>query len=128
MQNFSSKRKFRFQENVSPWTNSLLDRGRIPGQTYIPSKAKKYGLKIFWACESNTGYALNAVAYAGKESNRIHYNLAQDIVLKVVEPWYGTGRDICTSNYFNSYTLANQLLQQNLTLLGTVCVIVGTFH
>ena len=63
-------------------------RGRIPGQTYIPSKARKYGLKIFWACESNTGYALNAVAYAGKEGNRIHYNLAQDIVLKVVEPWY----------------------------------------
>ena len=35
--------------------------------------------------------------------------------------WYGTGRDICTNNYFTSYTLANQLLQQNLTLLGTVC-------
>ena len=42
------------------------------------------------------------------------------MVLKVVEPWYGTGRDICTDNYFTSYTLANQLLRQNLTLLGTV--------
>ena len=96
-------------------------RGRIPGRTYIPSKARKYGLKIFWSCESNTGYALNAIAYAGKEGNRIHHNLAQDIVLKVVKPLYGTGRDICTDNYFTSYTLANQLLQQNLTLLGTVC-------
>ena len=95
-------------------------RGRIPGQTYIPSKPRKYGLKIFWACESNTGYGLNAIAYGGKKGNRVHYNLAQNIVLKVVEPWYGTGRDICTDNYFTSYTLGNQLLQQNLTLLSTV--------
>ena len=62
-------------------------RGRIPGRTYISSKERKYGLKIFWACESNTGYALNAIVYVGKEGNRIHHNLAQDIVLKVVEPW-----------------------------------------
>ena len=96
-------------------------RGRIPGRTYIQSKARKYGLKIFWPCGSNTGYALNAIACAGKKGNLIHHNLAQDIVLKVVEPWYGTGRDICTHNYLTSYTLANQLLQQNLTLLGTVC-------
>ena len=33
-------------------------RGRIPGRTYMPSKPCKYGLKIFWACESSTGYAL----------------------------------------------------------------------
>ena len=37
-----------------------------------------------------------------------------------VQPWYGAGRDICNDNYFTSYTLANQFLQQNLTLLGTV--------
>ena len=24
-------------------------RGRIPGRTYIPTKPRKYGLKIFWA-------------------------------------------------------------------------------
>ena len=33
-------------------------RGRIPGRTCIPSKPRKYGLKIFWACESSSGYAL----------------------------------------------------------------------
>ena len=33
-------------------------RGRIPGRTYMPSKPRKYGLKIFWACESSIGYAL----------------------------------------------------------------------
>ena len=95
-------------------------RGRIPWKTYISCKPRKYGLKIFWAYEYNTGYGLNAIAYGGKEGNRVHHNLAQDIVLKVVEPWYGTGKDICTDNCFTSYTLANQLLQQNLTSLATV--------
>jgi len=95
-------------------------RGRVPGRTYIPSKPRKYGLKIFWACESNSGYALNAMAYGGKEGNSVHHNLAQDVVMKLLQPWYGTGRDVCTDNYFTSYSLAQQLLLQNLTLLGTV--------
>ena len=52
-------------------------RGRIPGRTYMPSKPRKYGLKIFWACESSTGHALNAMAYSGREGNRVHRNLGQ---------------------------------------------------
>ena len=44
-------------------------RGKIPGRTYIPSKPRKYDLKIFWACESNTGHGLNAIAYGGKEGS-----------------------------------------------------------
>ena len=95
-------------------------RGKIPGRTYMPSKPRKYGIKIFWACESNTGYGLNAIAYGGKEGNRVHHNLAQDVVMKLLEPWYGTGRDVCTDNYFTSYSLTQQLLQENLTILGTV--------
>ena len=86
----------------------------------LPSKPRKYGIKIFWACESNTGYGLNAIAYGGKEGNRVHHNLAQDVVMKLLEPWYGTGRDVCTDNYFTSYSLTQQLLQENLTILGTV--------
>ena len=55
-------------------------RGRIPGRTYMPSKPRKYGLKIFWVCESSTGYALNAMAYGGREGDRVHRNLGQDVV------------------------------------------------
>ena len=42
-------------------------RGRIPDRTYIPSKPRKYGLKIFWACESSSGYALNGILYLAKK-------------------------------------------------------------
>ena len=86
-------------------------RGRIPGKTYMPSKPRKYGLKIFWACKSSTGYALNAIAYGGKD--QVHQNLGQDNVLTLPEPYYGTGRDICTDNFFNSYNLAKLLLEKS---------------
>ena len=95
-------------------------RGRIPGRTYMPSKPRKYGLKIFWACESSTGYALNAMAYGGREGDRVYRNSGQDVVMKLVEPYFETGRDVCTDNFFTTYNLAKLLLEKKLTLLGTV--------
>ena len=95
-------------------------RGRFPGRTYMPSKPRKYGLKIFWACESSTGYALNAIAYGGKEGDQVHRNLGQDIVLRLLEPYYETGRDVCTINFFTSYNLAKLLLEKSLTIFGTI--------
>ena len=50
-------------------------------------------------------FRLNAIAYGGKEENCVYHNLAQDVVIKVLEPWYGTGRDVCTDHYFTSYSL-----------------------
>ena len=38
-------------------------RGRIPGRTFMPSKPRKYGVKFFWICEANSGFALNGIIY-----------------------------------------------------------------
>ena len=76
--------------------------------------------KFFWACESSSGYALNGIPYDGKEGDQVHGNLAQEIVMRLLEPYFGTGRDVCTDNFFTSYNLAKLLLQENLTLLGTI--------
>ena len=78
----------------------------------MPSKSRNYGLKIFWASESSTGYALNAITYSGKEGDQVHQNLGQDIVLRLLEPYYGTGRDVCTDNFFTSYNLTKLLLEE----------------
>ena len=95
-------------------------RGRIPGRTYIPSKPGKYGLKMFWACESSSRYALNGIPYGGKEGDQVNRNWAQDIVMRLLESYFGTGRDVCTYNFFTSYNLAKLRLQENLTLLGMI--------
>ena len=95
-------------------------RGHIPGRTYLPSKPRKYGIKIFWMCEATTGYALNAVIYTGRENGHVHRNLAMDIVLQLTHPYNGSGRNICCDNYFTSHALALRLLENNLTILGTL--------
>ena len=60
-------------------------RAKIPCRTYIPSTQRKYGLKMFWACESSSGYALNDISYGGKEGDQVYCNLAQDIVMRLLE-------------------------------------------
>ena len=96
-------------------------RGSIPGRTYIPSKPRKYGLKIFWICESSTGYVLKGLIYTGRRPGEpIHRNLAKDVVLELCEPFRHTHRDIVTDNFFTSHSLAVDLLKIGLTLLGTM--------
>ena len=75
-------------------------RGRIPCRTYMLSKPKKYGQKIFWLCKSSTGY----VTY-GEKGDQVHRNLGQNIVLRLLRPYYGTGRNVCTDNFFTNYNL-----------------------
>jgi hypothetical protein len=95
-------------------------RGCIPGRTYMPSKPRKYGLKIFWACESGTGYALNARIYCGRSGVHPDKGLAETITMELCKPFYGSGRNITTDNFFTSHSLAVSLLGVKLTLLGTI--------
>ena len=96
-------------------------RGKIPGRTYMPSKPRKYGVKFFWLCEATTSFALNGMIYSGRESDSApHRNLANDIVMKLCSVYFGTGRDIYVDRYFTSHGLVCNLLEKNLTLVGTI--------
>lgn len=117
----SNLRRVYIPEEVITVDEQLVGyRGRIPGRTYIPSKPRKYGIKIFWACEAKTGYALNGCIYQGKQGNEVHRNLGHDIVMELLRPYFGSGREVVTDNYFTSHGLAVSLLEQNLSLLGTM--------
>ena len=41
-------------------------------------------------------------------------------VMKLVEPYFEIGRDVCMDNFFITYNFAKLLLEKKLTLLGTV--------
>ena len=87
----------------------------------MPSKPRKYGVKFFWLCEATTGFALNGMIYSGRESDSApHRNLANDIVMKLCSVYFGTGRDIYVDRYFTSHGLVCNLLEKNLTLVGTI--------
>jgi hypothetical protein len=45
----------------------IPSRGCCIFRQYIPSKPGKYGLKLFWCCDSDTAYLLNAEIYLGRQ-------------------------------------------------------------
>ncbi|CAM4849271.1 unnamed protein product [Rotaria magnacalcarata] len=99
-------------------------RGRCNFRQYIPSKPGKYGLKIFWCCDSDTVYPLNGEVYLGRQSQAIgvgrNASPICNLVKRLVQPWINIGRTITTDNYFTSAELAEDLLGVQTSLVGTI--------
>lgn len=88
----------------------------------MPKKPDRYGLKIFWLCDAKTWYPLNAIPYLGRElsgSSR-RTNIALTTVSELCEPYFRTHRTVTFDNFFTSYELAQHLLANGLTSVGTV--------
>lgn len=98
-------------------------RGRCSFRQYIPNKPAKYGIKIFAVVDATNFYACNLEVYVGKQeegkfkvSNKPH-----DLVLRMVSPYSGSGRNITMDNWFTSVALAESLLIDNkITMTGTI--------
>uniref|UniRef100_UPI00358F4BCF piggyBac transposable element-derived protein 4-like n=1 Tax=Myxine glutinosa TaxID=7769 RepID=UPI00358F4BCF len=96
-------------------------RGRCKFVQYMPSKPVKYGIKIFWCCDATTSYALDGVAYNGRQpGEEVQMNLASNIVKELCSPLRNTGRNITMDNSFTSVPLAEGLLEKGLTIVGTL--------
>ncbi|CAF4192844.1 unnamed protein product [Rotaria sp. Silwood2] len=99
-------------------------RGRCNFRQYIPSQPGKYGVKIFWCCDSSMSYPLNGEVYLGRQPEKSAAtqatNRISNLVKRLVHPWINTGRTVTTDNYFTSVELAEDLLGMNTTLVGTM--------
>lgn len=95
-------------------------RGRCPFKQYMPSKPDKYGMKIWWVCDSESSYPLNGIPYCGKEGNTVTQGLGKKVVESLTEPYQRTNRNVTFDNYFTDLSLAYGLLSNGLTMIGTV--------
>lgn len=99
----------------------VATRGRCSFRQYIPSKPSKYGIKIFWACDSATSYPLNGKVYVGRQPGAaVNSNNVTDLVKELSRPWYNTGRNLTMDNYFTSVELAVDMLAVRTTVVGTM--------
>lgn len=113
----------------APSENVTLDemlvpyRGRCRFRMYIPNKPAKYGIKVYILACSKTNYVKNLEVYAGAQPDgpyRIS-NKADDVVLRLIEPVKGSGRNLTIDNWFNSYSIVKKLKEEmNLTVVGTL--------
>ena len=99
----------------------IATRGRCNFKQYIPSKPGKYGIKVFWICDSTTSYPLKGEVYLGRQPGAAaNANNVKDLVKRLVRPWQNTGRNVTMDNYFTSTELATDLLAVRITIVGTM--------
>ncbi|XP_033971282.1 piggyBac transposable element-derived protein 4-like [Trematomus bernacchii] len=88
---------------------------------YMPNKPDKFGIKFCLAADVDSKYMLNGFPYLGKDASRpATQRLGENVVLRLVEPFVGKGRNITTDNFFTSLPLAKALLAKNTSLVGTI--------
>ena len=70
----------------------------------------KFAIKLWLAVGIGTKYIVNIIPYLFKD--KIHvpsHRLSNCIVIKLMEPYLGKGRNVTTDNFFTLYILAKQL-------------------
>lgn len=101
-------------ETLIPW------RGRLIFRQYIPSKAHKYGIKLFKLC-SLKGYTYNIMIYSGKSQDKNKgVGLAQFVCTKLMSELLDQGRTLYVDNFYTSYELAHSFLKRKTHVVGTL--------
>lgn len=97
-------------------------RGRCSFRQYIPNKPAKYGIKIFSAVDAIAFYTSRLEVYCGQQPLG-PYNLCnkpEAVVKRITSHLQGNGRNITIDNWFTSYPLAQDLLKNKTTVVGTI--------
>ncbi|KAL4144046.1 hypothetical protein QTP88_006280 [Uroleucon formosanum] len=97
-------------------------RGRCPFRQYMPNKAAKYVIKIFALVDSISYYTSNLEVYTGVQPDgpfRVD-NSAISVTKRLVLPILKTGRNVTMDNWFTSISLAEDMLNIKLTIIGTL--------
>ncbi|CAK6973186.1 piggyBac transposable element-derived protein 4-like [Scomber scombrus] len=121
----------KFVENCiacyKPGANITVDEQLFPTKAwcrftqYMANKPDKFGIKFWIAADVESKYMLNAFPYLGRDPRRpAKLSVGENVVMRLVEPFMGRGRNITTDNFFTSLTLAKNLLRKNTSLVGTV--------
>ena len=98
----------------------LRFKGKCPFRVYMPKKPGRYGIKIWIAADSSTGYVLNLQIYEGKIGGAPEKDLGMRVVLDLLELYEHTHRGITGDNFFTSLNLSDELLRRGLTYVGTI--------
>ncbi|XP_034543026.1 activating transcription factor 7-interacting protein 1 isoform X2 [Notolabrus celidotus] len=88
---------------------------------YMANKPEKFGIKFWVAADTETKYFLNGFPYLGKDDmGTEHKHLRESVVMKLVEPYQGKGRNVTMNKCFTSLTLAKNLQNKNTSLIGPI--------
>jgi len=99
----------------------ILWRGRLLFRQFIQNKRHKYGIKLYMLTEPN-GIILKFAVYTGATDDLGGKGHAANVVLHLMEEKLNTGHSIFMDNFYNSYDLAQKLLEKHTYCTGTLRV------
>lgn len=108
-------------QNISIDEQLFPSKARCRFTQYMPNKPDKFGIKFWLASDLQSKFIINGFPYLGKDETRqSSIPLSEFVVLKLIEPFTGAGRNVTTDNFFTSKSLASKLLEKRTTLVGTI--------
>ncbi|XP_069814605.1 piggyBac transposable element-derived protein 4-like [Dendropsophus ebraccatus] len=122
----------KFSQVYTPSQNVVVDeslvsfKGRLHFRQYLPNKRARYGIKMYKACESSTGYTFRFQIYEGKDSKIEPPNcppnlkISGKIVWDLIYPILGKGYHLYIDNFYNSVPLLTTLSTQSTLACGTI--------
>ena len=113
--------------NYVPSGNLTVDGQLFPTKVryrfiqFMQSKLDKFGIKFWLLVDVKSKFLVSGFPYLGKDDSRPDdLPLPDYVVRKLVEDHVGKGYNITCDNFFTSMNLAEFLLKQKTSLLGTI--------
>lgn len=113
--NYEPHEAFTIDEQLFPY------RGKTKFTQYIPSKPAKYGIKIWWACDSKSKYPLQGKLYTGREEGADRdVRQGENVMLQLSNRFNNTGRTVVADNFFTTLEGVKRLAKVGLAFVGTI--------
>ena len=113
------------KSNYVPNSNITIDeqlfptKARCPFTQYMANKPVKFGVKFWLAVDASYKYLLNGFPYLGKDARRpSNQPISEHIVLQLMDPYLGKGRNVTTDNLFTSVKLAKKLMKKKTSIVS----------
>ena len=124
----SFRKTYMPEQNISVDESLMLFKGRLLMKQYIPLKRARFGIKIFFVCESKSGYAWDFFIYTGQgeerrggESNSEKLTSHASVTKLVLCPeLIGKGYVVFMDRWFSSPMLFHELQHNGFGACGTV--------
>ena len=115
------KSEYRPSKNVSIDEAMIPFKGRLSLKQYMPLKPVKRGIKVWECADSSNGFVCDLEVYTGKQHDgNPGQGLGHRVVRNLTRPLVGKNHHVFVDNFFNSLTLAEDLLWDQIYICGTV--------
>ena len=120
------KNVYKPSQNLTVDESLLLYKGRLYFKQYIPAKRRRFGIKIYFLCESDSGFTSNFCFHTVKSDHDnfapecVSLSVSERVVVHLCQEYLDMGYIVWCDNWFNSVRLASYLLSRKTLLIGTI--------